>query len=109
MADNGVILLLTEVSENSVVKVKTEQGDFDFKLADITYGKFVEKLNDVVGLYLNPPERALVLCTDERSQIQALDRSQPAFPMLPGTPERRTWDYLRHGTPAGWSPPEGTR
>jgi transposase len=67
-----------------------------FKLS--TDPLFIEKVRDIVGLYLNPPERALVLCTDEKSQIQALDRSQPAFPMLPGTPERRTWDYLRHGT-----------
>jgi transposase len=52
----------------------------------------------VVGLYLDPPERALVLCVDEKSQIQALDRSQPVLPMLPGMPERRTHDYVRHGT-----------
>lgn len=59
---------------------------------------FVEKVRDIVGLYLNPPERALVLCVDEKSQVQALDRTQPIFPMLPGTPERRTHDYKRHGT-----------
>jgi transposase len=60
--------------------------------------QFVEKVRDVVGLYLDPPERALVLCVDEKSQIQALDRSQPVFPLLPGTPERRSHDYVRHGT-----------
>lgn len=59
---------------------------------------FIEKVRDIVGLYMDPPERAVVLCVDEKSQIQALDRTQPAFPMLPGTPERRAWDYVRHGT-----------
>ena len=59
---------------------------------------FVEKVRDVVGLYLNPPDRALVLCVDEKSQVQALDRTAPILPMLPGVPERRTHDYKRHGT-----------
>jgi transposase len=58
---------------------------------------FVDKVFDVVGLYLNPPEAAVVLCVDEKSQVQALARSQPAFPMMPGMPERRTHDYVRHG------------
>ena len=57
----------------------------------------VEKVVDVVGLYHNPPERAVVLCVDEKAQIQALDRSQPVLPMMPGMPERRTHDYYRHG------------
>ncbi|MFG2125644.1 IS630 family transposase [Streptomyces sp. NPDC048710] len=59
---------------------------------------FVDKVRDVVGLYLDPPERALVLCVDEKSQIQALDRSQPVLPMMPGVPERRSHDYIRAGT-----------
>ena len=59
---------------------------------------FVEKVRDVVGLYLNPPDHAVVLCVDEKTQIQALDRKQPILPMLPGQPERRTHDYRRHGT-----------
>ncbi len=59
---------------------------------------FIEKVRDIVGLYLNPPDRALVLCVDEKSQIQALDRSQPLLPMRPGQVERRTHDYVRHGT-----------
>ncbi|WP_434551814.1 IS630 family transposase [Salinisphaera hydrothermalis] len=59
---------------------------------------FIEKVRDIVGLYLNPPERAVVLCVDEKSQIQALDRTQPALPLRPGLPERRTHDYVRHGT-----------
>jgi transposase len=59
---------------------------------------FVEKVRDIVGLYLSPPDRAVVLCVDEKSQIQALERTQPALPMRPGQPERRTHDYKRHGT-----------
>ena len=58
---------------------------------------FVNKVFDVVGLYMNPPEGAVVLCVDEKSQVQALARSQPAFPMMPGMPEKRTHDYVRHG------------
>jgi transposase len=60
--------------------------------------QFIDKVRDVVGLYLNPPERAVVLCVDEKSQIQALDRSAPILPMLPGVPERATHDYKRAGT-----------
>jgi transposase len=67
-----------------------------FKLS--TDPQFIEKVRDVVGLYLDPPERAVVLCTDEKSQIQALNRFQPILPMMPGTPERRSHDYVRHGT-----------
>ena len=67
-----------------------------FKLS--TDPLFVEKVRDVVGLYLDPPERAVVLCVDEKSQIQALARFQPILPMLPATPERRSHDYVRHGT-----------
>jgi transposase len=60
--------------------------------------QFIDKVKDVVGLYLNPPERAVVLCVDEKSQIQALDRTAPILPMLPGVPERATHDYRRAGT-----------
>jgi transposase len=67
-----------------------------FKLS--TDPLFIEKVVDVVGLYHNPPERAVVLCVDEKTQVQALDRSQPVLPMMPGMPERRTHDYARHGT-----------
>lgn len=59
---------------------------------------FVEKTRDVIGMYFNPPEKAIVLCVDEKSQTQALERSQPVLPMELGTPERRTHDYIRHGT-----------
>src|SRR5438034_2437844 len=58
----------------------------------------IEKVRDIVGLYVNPPEHALVLCVDEKSQIQALDRTQPLLPLQPGQVERRTHDYKRHGT-----------
>ena len=60
--------------------------------------QFIDKVRDVVGIYLNPPERAVVLCVDEKSQIQALDRTAPILPMLPGTPQRATHDYKRSGT-----------
>ena len=60
--------------------------------------QFIEKVHDICGLYLHPPERAAVLCMDEKSQIQALDRTAPTLPMLPGTPERATHDYERNGT-----------
>src|SRR5262249_49974455 len=67
-----------------------------FKLSDDPL--FVDKVRDIVGLYLSPPNRALVLSIDEKSQIQALDREQPVLPMMPGVPERRTHSYVRHGT-----------
>jgi transposase len=67
-----------------------------FKLS--TDPLFVDKVRDIVGLYMNPPEHAIVLCVDEKSQIQALDRTQPLLPMRPGQAERRTHDYARHGT-----------
>jgi transposase len=60
--------------------------------------QFIEKVRDIVGLYLNPPDAAVVLCVDEKSQIQALDRTSPVLPLMPGVPERRTHDYVRHGT-----------
>jgi transposase len=67
-----------------------------FKLS--TDPQFIEKLRDVVGIYLNPPEAAAVFCVDEKSQVQAINRTQPAFPIMPGTPARRSHDYVRHGT-----------
>ncbi|MET7951848.1 IS630 family transposase, partial [Micromonospora sp. NPDC005324] len=59
---------------------------------------FIDKVRDVVGLYLDPPDKAMVLAVDEKSQMQALDRTAPMLPMMPGVPERRTHDYVRHGT-----------
>lgn len=67
-----------------------------FKLS--TDPHFIDKVRDVVGLYMNPPEHAIVLSVDEKSQVQALDRSQPLLPLEPGRPERHTHDYARHGT-----------
>jgi transposase len=67
-----------------------------FKLS--TDPMFVEKVRDIVGLYLNPPEKAIVLCVDEKSQTQALERTQPILPLRPDIPERQSWDYERHGT-----------
>ena len=60
--------------------------------------QFVDKVRDVVGLYLNPPEAAVVLCVDEKTGVQALDRTAPMLPLMPGAPQRRTHDYRRHGT-----------
>jgi len=66
-----------------------------FKLSSDPF--FVEKVRDIVGLYMNPPEHAVVLCVDEKAQVQALDRTQPILPLRPGLPEQRTHDYERHG------------
>ena len=68
----------------------------DFKLS--TDPQFIDKVRDVVGLYLNPPDAAVVLCVDEKTQVQALDRTAAVLPMLPGTPARRTYTYVRNGT-----------
>lgn len=89
------------VSQTSVVRVWRAFGlqphrQETFKLS--ADPRFIDKVRDIVGLYLNPPMKAMVLCVDEKSQIQALDRTQPILPMLPGVPERRTHDYMRHGT-----------
>jgi transposase len=91
----------TGLSQSAVVRIWHAFGlqphrTETFKLS--TDPLFIEKVRDIVGLYLNPPDRALVLCVDEKSQIQALDRTQPILPMMPGVPERRTHDYSRHGT-----------
>jgi transposase len=91
----------TGLSQTAVVRIWRAFGlqphrQDTFKLSRDPF--FVEKVRDIVGLYLNPPDRALVLCVDEKSQIQALQRTQPLLPMRPGQPERRTHDYQRHGT-----------
>ena len=91
----------TSVSATSVGRIWRAFGlqphrQETFKLS--TDPLFVEKVRDIVGLYMAPPTRALVLCVDEKSQIQALDRTQPILPLAPGVPERRTHDYMRHGT-----------
>lgn len=90
----------TGLSQSTVSRIRRNFGlqpwrAETFKLS--TDPLFVDKIRDVVGSYLDPPERALVLCVDEKSQIQALDRSKPVLPRQPGVPERRTHDYLRVG------------
>jgi transposase len=91
----------TGMSQTAVSKIwrafalKPHRSD-SFKLSPDP--QFIDKVRDIVGLYLNPPDAAVVLCVDEKSQIQALDRTAPVLPLLPGTPERRTHDYRRHGT-----------
>src|SRR3990172_3717249 len=91
----------TGISKSTVQRVWNAFGlqphrQGHFKLSTDPF--FIEKVRDIVGLYLNPPDHALVLCVDEKSQIQALDRSQPVLPLRPGQAERRTHDYIRHGT-----------
>jgi transposase len=91
------------LNQNAIVRIWRAFGlkphlQENFKLSTDPF--FVEKVRDIVGLYLNPPEntRAVVLCVDEKSQVQALDRSQPVLPMRPGQAQRQTHDYYRHGT-----------
>ena len=91
------------LTQNAIVRIWRAFGlkphlQENFKFSSDPF--FVEKVRDIVGLYLNPPEqtRAVVLCVDEKSQVQALDRTQPILPMRPGQSERHTHDYYRHGT-----------
>ncbi len=89
------------VSATTVQRVWREHNLQPHRVRGFKYSTDPEleaKVTDVIGLYLHPPEKALVLCVDEKSQIQALDRTQPLLPMRPGQPERRTHDYVRHGT-----------
>jgi len=91
----------TGVSQNTVVRIWHAFGlkphrEATFKLSKDPF--FIEKVRDIVGLYMAPPDHAVVLCVDEKSQVQALDRTQPLLPMSPGYPERRSHDYVRNGT-----------
>src|SRR3954454_19455773 len=91
----------TGLSQNGIVRIWHAFGLQPHRVENFEFSKdpqSVEKVRDIVGLYLNPPERALVLCADEKIQIQALDRTLPILPMRPGQAERRTHDYRRHGT-----------
>jgi transposase len=91
----------TGMSQSAVSRIWRAFGLKPHKVETFKVSKdplFVDKVRDVVGLYLDPPERALVLCVDEKSQIQALDRSAPVLPMLPGVPARQSFDYVRNGT-----------
>jgi transposase len=90
-----------DVSEKTIRNIWHQYGLQPHRVTRFKLSKdphFVDKLRDVVGLYLNPPEKAVVFCVDEKSGIQALDRTRPVLPLRPGVPERQTHDYLRHGT-----------
>ena len=89
------------VSRDTVQRIWKQHGLQPHRLERFKLSRdpqFVEKVRDVVGLYLHPPQHALVLSVDEKSQIQALDRTQPVLPLRPGLPARQTHDYIRHGT-----------
>jgi hypothetical protein len=89
------------VSRDTVARIWREYGIQPWRAETFKFStdpQLVAKVHDVVGLYLHPPERAVVLCVDEKSQIQALERTHPVRSVWPGRPERRTHDYTRHGT-----------
>jgi transposase len=89
------------VSEKTIRNIWHQHGLQPHRVTRFKLSKdphFVDKLRDVVGLYLNPPEKAVVFCVDEKSGIQALDRTRPVLPLRPHLPERQTHDYIRHGT-----------
>ncbi len=89
------------VSEKTIRNIWHQHGLQPHRVTRFKLSKdphFVDKLRDVVGLYLQPPEKAVVFCVDEKSGIQALDRTRPVLPLRPGVPERQTHDYIRHGT-----------
>jgi transposase len=91
----------TDLSQSAISRIWRAFGLQPHRVETFKLSKdpqFIEKVRDIVGLYLAPPDRALVLCVDEKSQIQALDRRAPILPLAPGLPERRTHDYRRHGT-----------
>lgn len=90
----------TGLSQNAVVRIWRAFGLQPHRVEHFKLSKdaqFVEKVRDIVGLYLNPPDRAIVLCVDEKSQVQALNRTEPILPLAPGVPARQTHDYKRHG------------
>jgi transposase len=90
----------TGLSQNAIVRIWHAFGLQPHRVENFKFSKdpqFVEKVRDIVGLYLNPPDRAIVLCVDEKSQVQALNRTEPILPMAPGVPARQSHDYERHG------------
>jgi len=90
----------TGLSQNAIVRIWRAFGLQPHRVENFKFSKdpqFVEKVRDIVGLYLNPPDRAIVLCIDEKSQVQALNRTQPILPLAPGVPARQSHDYERHG------------
>jgi transposase len=89
------------ISHSTVLRIWKDHGLQPHRTRSFKFSPdpdLVDKVTDIVGLYLHPPEKAVVLCVDEKSQIQALDRTQPLLPMRPGQVERRSHDYVRHGT-----------
>jgi transposase len=90
----------TGLSQNAIVRIWHAFGLQPHRVENFKFSKdpqFVEKVRDIVGLYMNPPDRAIVLCVDEKSQVQALNRTQPILPLAPGVPARQSHDYERHG------------
>ena len=90
----------TGLSQTAVVRIWHAFGLQPHRVENFKFSKdpqFVEKVRDIVGLYLDPPDRAIVLCVDEKSQVQALNRTQPILPLAPGVPARQSHDYERHG------------
>ena len=90
----------TGLSQTAIVRIWRAFGLQPHRVENFKFSKdpqFVEKVRDIVGLYLNPPDRAIVLCVDEKSQVQALNRTQPILPLAPGVPARQSHDYKRHG------------
>jgi transposase len=90
----------TGLSQTAIVRIWHAFGLQPHRVENFKFSKdpqFIEKVRDIVGLYLNPPNRAIVLCVDEKSQVQALNRTQPILPLAPGVPARQTHDYQRHG------------
>ncbi len=90
----------TGLSQNAIVRIWHAFGLQPHRVENFKFSKdpqFVEKVRDIVGLYLNPPDRAIVLCVDEKSQVQALNRTEPILPIAPGVPARQSHDYQRHG------------
>jgi transposase len=88
------------LSQTAIVRIWRAFGLQPHRVENFKFSKdpqFVEKVRDIVGLYLNPPDRAIVLCVDEKSQVQALNRTQPILPLSPGVPQRQSHDYKRHG------------
>jgi transposase len=90
----------TGLSQTAIVRIWHAFGLQPHRVQNFKFSKdpqFVEKVRDIVGLYMNPPDRAVVLCVDEKSQVQALNRTQPILPLAPGVPARQSHDYQRHG------------
>jgi transposase len=90
----------TGLTQNAIVRIWHAFGLHPHRVENFKFSKdpqFVEKVRDIVGLYMNPPDRAVVLCVDEKSQVQALNRTQPILPLAPGVPARQSHDYERHG------------